>query len=185
MEKGEDKDLVQKAKADKTAFNKLYEKYGKNIYYFFWSRVGQRREIAEDLMQETFIRAYANLEKYEFRGYSYFAYLMGIARNLLVDYYRKPKEIALEEIESMAIAEPDFAIEQKDKKSILLGAVRRLSDAKRVVLYLYYWSGFSVKEIASLTKKSENAVKLLLLKGRRALALDPAIVSLVPIRARV
>ncbi len=175
--------LIEQAQRDTKAFDALYQKYVKSIYYFFWPRVGNNKEIAEDLTQETFIRAYANLSSYQDRGYSYRAYLMGISRNLLVDYYRKPKTIGLEDVEYLAIHDPHEDLEKKNLKYLLFEAIKKLSYGKRLVLYLYYWSGYSIKEIAHLTQKSENAVKLLLMKGRRALAIDPVLFTLIPVSA--
>ena len=125
-------------------------------------------------MQETFIKAFQHRKKFRVRVYSYLTYLLTIAHNLLVDYYRKPKAIS---IESVGEIPDEVTIDQKytDKESasILWRAIQQLSDNEKSVILHFYQSSRKVKEIAQVMGKSENAVKLLLSRARKKLQNHP------------
>ena len=55
MTEKQDAILIAKAQADPASFEQLYNKYAARIFNYFWYRVGHDRDIAENLMQETFI----------------------------------------------------------------------------------------------------------------------------------
>src|SRR3989338_7230056 len=82
----EDEILVKKAQESPEAYEALYKKYGKRVYNYFWYRAGRVKEVAEDLAQETFVKAYQKLPNFRLRAYSYFSYLKTIAHNTLVKY---------------------------------------------------------------------------------------------------
>lgn len=167
----EDKILIEKAQAHASAYQQLYEKYARYVFLYLWQRVG-RKESAEDLMQETFLRAFSNLERYEDRGYSYSSYLMRIAHNLLVNHYRKAQTIAVPHPEWFPDAPQGGLreVEETCDSLLLWEAMKDLPIHEQNALILYYWDGFSVREAADKMQKSENAVKLLLSRGRKHLA---------------
>ncbi len=172
--------LVQRAQEDSHAYEELYTKYSKKIYTYFWFRVGKDREIAEDLTQETFFHAFRSLERFEAQGYSYYSYLLRIAHNLLVNYYRKPKTASLPEPANIPaeFTEDGRDIERKSDSLVLWKAMKDLPINEQNALILFYWDDLSVREIASLMDKSENAIKLLLSRGRKKLALHPTLNNL-------
>src|SRR4051812_5110195 len=89
----EDTNLVKLAKENPRAFELLYRKYSDKVFNYFWYRTGHDKHLSEDLMQETFLRAFEHLKKFKTRGYSYLTYLLTIARHLLIDHYRKPPSL--------------------------------------------------------------------------------------------
>lgn len=151
-------------------FGKIYKKYANKVYSYFWYRVGHDKDIAEDLMQTVFIKAFQHRKKFRIREYSYLTYLLTIAHNLLVDYYRKPKTIS---IESVGEVPDEITIDQKyeDKEAsgILWKAIQQLSDNEKSAILLFYQNNKKIKEIAQIMSKSENAVKLLLSRARKKL----------------
>lgn len=159
---------------DPSFFGEIYKKYSNRIYSYFWYRVGHDKEISEDLMQETFVKAFQHRKKFQIRKYSYFSYLLRIAHNLLVDYYRKPKAIS---IESVGDIPDEITLEQsyaeKESSSILWRAIQQLSNNEKDVLLLFYQDKLKIKEIAKITNKSENAVKLILSRTRKKLQNHP------------
>lgn len=165
----EDISLVQAAKIDATQYDALYKKYSSRLYNYFWYRVGHDAAVAEDLMQETFLRAFKGLKRFEMRAYSYYSYLLTIAHNVLVNYYRKPKCIPLEAIGDVPV-EITKEIERKRDSELLWRAIQQLPESEKDVLYLKYRQDASVKEIARIIDKSENAVKLLLSRARKRLS---------------
>ncbi len=168
-----DRTLIQEAKKNPNAFSALYEKYYQKIYNYFWYRVGHDVAVAEDLTQETFVRAYKALPRYKEAGKAYDSYLLTIAHNLLVNYYRTPKPISIEATGVEVPQEIWSDIEKKDNIRALWRAVQQLTPTEQNILYLKYKEGYRIAEIARIVGKSENAVKLVLSRARKKLAHHP------------
>lgn len=171
----EDKKLISEAQRNEEEYDKLYQKYTRKIYAYFWYRVGHHKETAEDLTQETFLLSFRDLKRFEFRGYSYFSYLLRVAHNLLVNYYRKSKPLPLPEIDKLPVefTEDISDVERRVDSLTIWTAMQDLPINEQNALILFYWDDLPVKEIADIMGKSENAVKLLLSRGRKRLALHP------------
>lgn len=174
----EDRELIARAQADKAAFEAVYLKYTGPVYNYFWYRVGHDKEEAEDLMQETFLRAFEHLPKFAFRGPSYRTYLFTIAHNLLVNYYRRAKPVPLEEAERIPV-EIIERVEQHVDAERVWQAVQDLHPTEKEVVLLRYREDMATRDIARITGKSENAVKLLLSRARKKLRRHPGILALV------
>lgn len=173
-----DAELVKNAKQDKEQFDALYKKYIDTIYNYFWYRVGHDQEVAEDLAQETFVRAYQALPRFKVTEKSYLSYLLSIAHNLLVNHYRKPQPISIEATGVDVPEEIWSDIETKDNIRALWRAIQQLSPSEQDMLYFKYRRGWSVAEIADVTGKSENAIKLTLSRARKKLATHPYLASI-------
>ena len=169
----EDRDAIVASRKDRNEFAFLYEKYVDKIFNYFWYRVGHDRDVAEDLTQETFVRAYKHLDKFQMRKTSYASYLITIAHNLLVNYYRSPKPISIEATGVDVPEEIWSDIETKDNLRSMWRAIQHLPSNERDILYLKYQKGYKVKDIAKIVGKSENAVKLTLSRARKKLAAHP------------
>lgn len=170
----EDIALVEKAKQDPSAYEALYKKYAQRLFNYFWYRVWHQREIAEDLLQETFMKAYQNLPRFYLRSYSYYSYLLTIAHNILVNHYRKPQSMPLE----LANEVPDEItvdqeIDRKETAERLWRAIQQLPGPEKDILLLRYQKELPIKDIACIVGKSENAVKLVLSRSRKKLAEHP------------
>jgi len=162
-----DKDLIVAAQARSDAYNELYEKYKKKIFDYFFHRVGEE-SIASDLTQDTFLRAFKYLNKFVPSNASYLTYLTKIAHNLLVNHYRKIKPSSLDDILHIA-NEHDLDIDMILDKEKLWKTAEELSDIEQDILSMKYKEEMSVREIALILQKSENAVKLHLSRARNKL----------------
>lgn len=170
----EDSILLKQAKENPEAYEALYKKYAQKIFNYFWYRVGHQKDVAEDLLQDTFMKAYKQLPTFSLRTHSYYSYLLTIAHNILVNYYRTPQELPLESIGDVPheiTIQQD--LERKETAKLLWRAIQQLSEKERDIILLKYQKGLSIKEIANITKKSENAVKLILSRTRKKLAKHP------------
>lgn len=170
----DDIQLVALAKQNPNEYEKLYTKYSDKVFNYFWYRTGHDKELSEDLMQETFLRGFQYLSRFQNRGYSYLTYLITIAHNVLVDHYRKPKSVPFEAIHDI----PDEITEDIEKKSdaeALWRAVQDLPQSNRDKLLMYYQQDMSIKDIAIATGTSENAVKLSLSRTKKKLKEHPYI----------
>lgn len=170
--KEEDTELIKKAKQEPQQFEELYKKYSNKVFNYFWYRTGHNKDLSEDLMQETFLRAFNHLSKFKIRGYSYLTYLLTIAHRLLIDHYRKPTSISIENVEDVPY-EITEDIEKKSDAEALWHAIQDLPSSNRDVLLMRYQDEKTIKDIATITESTENAVKLNLSRTRKKLAAHP------------
>lgn len=145
----------------KTYFLQIYDTYADDIYRFCLLRVSNR-ELAQDLSQEVFTRFWQALREGTVMR-SERALLYTMARNLVIDWYRKKKESSLdaltdEGIEFMGEGASDVTIGAEMEEA--LRAVRELDEPSREALLMRYVEGLSPKDIAELTGESANAVSV-------------------------
>ncbi len=166
--------LVALAKENPKEYEKLYTKYSDKVFNYFWYRTGHDKMLSEDLMQETFLRGFQYLGRFNNRGYSYLTYLITIAHNVLVDHYRKPQSVPFEAIDDIPY-EVTEDIENKSDAEALWRAIQDLPSPNRDKLLMYYQQDMSIKDIATATNTTENAVKLSLSRTRKKLKDHPYI----------
>jgi RNA polymerase sigma-70 factor (ECF subfamily) len=174
----DDIQLIALAKQNPKEYEKIYTKYSDKVFNYFWYRTGHDKPLSEDLMQETFLRAFQHLKRFNTRGYSYLTYLITIAHNTLVDYYRKPKSVPFEAIEDIPF-EITEDLERKSDAEALWRAIQELPQSNRDKLLMKYQQDMSIKDIAIATDTTENAVKLSLSRTRKKLKSHPYIKDIV------
>ena len=170
----QDQALVKAAQKQPEDFYLLYRKYFQDIYNYFWYRVSHDVDVAEDLTQDTFLRAFQALARYQDFGHSYVTYLLKIAHNVLVNHYRAQRSVPSDTLDMIPDAIiPD--VEERDRLERLWWAIQDLRPIERDIVYLHYRRGYKLREIASITGKSENAIKLQLSRARKRLLQDSRI----------
>ncbi len=170
----EDITLIEEAKREPAKYEALYTKYADRVFNYFWYRTGHDWALSEDLMQETFLRAFRHLKKFRNRGYSYLTYLLNIAHNLLVDHYRKPKSIPVEDLPTDAVPyEITADLVRKSDAESLWRAIQTLPQRNRDALLMHYQDDKPIKDIAQIMNTSENSIKLNLSRTRKKLAEHP------------
>jgi RNA polymerase sigma-70 factor, ECF subfamily len=128
---------------------------------------------AEDIVQETFLKAYRNLDS--FRGQSgYYTWLYSIARNLCIDEFRKRKYEKLQvsvPADELELASDTFA-EQDRKEDVLLlrQAIAMLPEILRTVVVMKTIDGMSYPEISEITGVNEQTLKNRMFRARKELA---------------
>gem|GEM_PF-324188 len=165
----DDQKLVQRAQENPVYFDQIYKKYHEPISQYFYFRTGENVQIAEDLTQETFYKALQYLEMFQPMNASYLTYLMRIAHNLLVNYYRRIQTLPLEGFENTFLVTPKEEKEDLWMMELVWKVAATLQENEQKVLHMKYKDELSVKEIADLLGKTENAVKLHLSRGRKNL----------------
>jgi RNA polymerase sigma-70 factor (ECF subfamily) len=170
----EDSVIIRQSKDNPKIYEHIYNKYVDKVFNYFWYRTGHDKALSEDLLQETFLRAFQRRTRYSEKGYSYLTYLITIAHNLLVDYYRKPKSVPVEDlqIEKVPYEITEDLVNKSDAEA-LWRAVQTLPEANRDALLMFYQQNMSVRDIAKVMNTSENAVKLNLSRTRKKLADHP------------
>lgn len=172
-EKIQENVLILKSKAgDFKAFEELVGNYQNRIFNFIY-RIVYERETAEDLTQETFIRAFKNLAGIDV-NLSFKSWLYKVAVNLTNDYL-KEKYARYQFEDFHDLANPEFELGDETsaariKKAVFLEEGLRKIDAKyRTVLLLYFREGFSYKEIAYKLGLPLNTVRTHLKRAKTAL----------------
>lgn len=156
--------LFEKAKnGDNNAFSKIYNTYFSSIYRYLFFQT-KTKEDAEDLTQKVFLKSFSNLKNGEKNINNPNYYFFRIAKNSLIDYWRKKKEVYLENDEKFKEIHDDKEnIEgnfsklenMKDAKKYILS----LPPKKRQVIILKYLCDLNNKEISDLLKMKEPAVR--------------------------
>lgn len=156
---------------DIAAFEELVFAYEKPIYSHLYRLVG-RREDAEDLTQETFIKAYKHRLSLNPAG-NVRAWLYRIATNTAYDWLRRqrrlPETVAVEKADDAETIGHDEAYYQVEASADLDRALQKLSPAHRTALLLFYREGQTYEEIAASMNLPLNTVKTHLRRAKIAL----------------
>lgn len=144
------------------AFEQIYNEYSDKIYGYIFLLVNDK-EVAEDLTQDAFIKAYRCLE--QFNGESQlFTWLFKISRNVTIDYLRKRNRFKFFSIERYQFESehhtPLEIIIKGEKITHLYEAIRNLKISYQEVLILRKIKEFSIKETAEILQWNENKVKI-------------------------
>jgi len=157
--------LIQRAIGrDPEAFGRLYDIHVDRVYRHIYYRVGNEQD-AEDLTQQVFLKAWQAIERYKKLGSPFVAWLMTISHNLVVDFYRTRKEKAQIEVEVLADdspSSPERAAEASFEQQRLRRAILQLGGGEQQVVILRFIEGFEFSEIASVLKKKEGNVRVIL-----------------------
>lgn len=150
----------------KEHFLAVYDQYADDIFRFCALKV-TGREVAQDISQETFMRFWQQLRMGMEVGNER-ALLYTIARNLVIDWYRRRKEQSLD-----ALTDSGFEFASEDHHSItqhaqmreVLDTIKELDDPSREALTLRYVDGLSPKDIALITGETANAISVRINRG--------------------
>ena len=152
------------------SFEQLVALYTPRLLRFLERRTGSRHD-AEDLVQETWARAYRYLYRFE-GGRSFAAWLWTIAARLDASRRRKKALPLAEWSDDVAAAEPDAAQQLAAAETgpgLWALAERVLRPAQREALWLFYVEEMSVKEVAKILGQTTISTKVLLHRARRRL----------------
>jgi RNA polymerase sigma-70 factor (ECF subfamily) len=171
--------LVQRAQAgDAEAFGQIYDRYSDTVFRYIYFRVSTRT-LAEDLAQETFLRALRRIGSFTWQGRDLGAWLVTIARNLVADHFKSGRyrlEVATAEVldadspDRGPEGSPETAVLDHLTNTTLLTAVKRLNPEQQECIVLRFLQGFSVAETAQTMGKNEGAIKALQYRAVRSLA---------------
>lgn len=161
----EDAFFISLAQEQGEFFGEVYTKYAGTIREYFSRRLFRNMTLAEDLTQEVFVRAFRALPTFRVTNASYATYLIRVAHNVLVNYYRQnhTQFVALSgQEESLVVEAPKTSV---GIDTLLQG----LTAVERRVMLSKYRDGLKVRVIAKELGKTENAVKLILSRTRKKL----------------
>lgn len=176
------------ARKNKDAFSEFYELYIDRMYQYIYYKVNSKED-AEDLTSAFFLRIWGCIQEGKIEDFKTFKpFLYTVARNLVIDHYRKISQhkttISLDvqidkEMEADGATGKDFQADEKaDLMESLITAIEvekikeklfELKDEYREVIVLKYIDQLSAKEIAMILNKSKGNVNVLSHRALRAL----------------
>ena len=169
--------ILQAQHGDDEGFTHLVETYQKPVYNLCYRMLGEP-EAAEDAAQETFLKAYQNLTRYD-RDRPFATWLLSIAAHHCIDRLRRRKfasfsidedEEGQAELPDRSAPDPETEAAKKQERETLHGLLQSLDPTDRAAIILRYWYDASEMEIAQTLKLTVPAVKSRLHRARRTLA---------------
>lgn len=153
---------------DRAGFAALVEEHQDRLRNFLF-RYTHNRQDAEDLAQDTFVKAYRNLHRYDSK-YRFATWLYTIARRTAYNYFRdrKPTEPLEFDLAATSTA-PDEEASIGDERSWVWRAAEKLKPEFREALTLKYVEDLSIEEISKIMGKTQTNVKIILFRARNHL----------------
>ena len=174
MQDNESQWLIQAQKGDSQAFTYLVETYQRPVYNLCY-RMLMNAEDAEDASQETFLRVYKSLRRYDNKR-AFSTWLLSIAAHYCIDQIRK-RRYKVVSVEDLPVADlPDLSpgveskISREEEQRKIRAVLDILDPVDRAAVVMYYWYDFSYKEICQALSLTQSAVKSRLHRARRAMA---------------
>lgn len=167
--------LVDLAKeGDAEAFGQLYDHYARGIFRFVYYRVGSR-QLAEDLTSETFVRGLRSIQRFNWQGKDFGAWLTTIARNLIADHFKSSRsrlEIVSDTLpeNTTVVSSPEQDVLSLISNELLYEAVNQLPKEQRDCVLMRFIQGLSIAQTAAALNRSEGAIKQLQLRAIRGLS---------------
>jgi RNA polymerase sigma-70 factor (ECF subfamily) len=152
------------------AFTAFYQRTARQVWAYL-ARVSGSTTLADDLVQESFLRFLTAAAPWSEGEVACRRYLFRIATNLLRDHWRRPQATPLEDVPEAVL--PSFTgndSERIDSQALLGPALARLKPRERQLLWLAYAEGYSHQEIAAITGLRAPGIRLLLFRARHKLA---------------
>ena len=152
----------------RASFGELVERYGVRLCRFLRHQTNNLHD-AEDLVQDTFVRAYANIERYRCT-YKFSTWLFTIGRNLACSRLRRKHRSKPVSEAKPAEPGPSEKIAQRETRQGLWATAQTLSSNQYQALWLKYAEDMPIREIAKVMCKSQVSVKVTLCRARTRLA---------------
>jgi RNA polymerase sigma-70 factor (ECF subfamily) len=165
---------------DNTAMAELYDRYFDRVYSLVFNQVDRNKEIAEDIVQETFLAALKSAKGFKGRSSAY-TWLCSIAYHKVADHYRRQSRERKRMVSGIDVdtvddeenpgrqPQPDSLIESAETRQVVNDALSRLPWDYRQVLILKYVEEMSVQEISQVMDRSPKSIEGLLTRSRKAL----------------
>jgi RNA polymerase sigma-70 factor (ECF subfamily) len=151
------------AKGDKAAFERLYGATRAKLYGVLLRILG-RPELAEEVMQETYLKVWKMADKFDPALASPITWMVAMARNRAIDIVRKRTEVSIEdELDAQNIAAdtpaPLARREMTEELKRLLSCLGKLDPEKQRIVLLAYYSGWSREQLATKLDIPVNTIK--------------------------
>jgi RNA polymerase sigma-70 factor (ECF subfamily) len=161
MSTTQEQNFIKKCRSgDASAFGPLIQIYRRQLFSYLFKLSGERTQ-AEDLFQETLIKTWKGIKKYN-EQQKFSSWLFTIAHNVAMDNLRKRKRdeaiIDFEPDEFKSESNPHNELVKNENKAMIEKAVYNLSTKQKEVFYLRIYGEMTFKEISTMTNEPINTV---------------------------
>ncbi len=169
------KELIDKAKSgNEEAFSEIYNEYFSPVYKYSLLRV-KNIHIAEDITQGVFLKYFENIKTFEWQDKSPLAYLFTIARNSIINEWRKNKklikDVSIETLLDKEISNesPEEDVRDSELAKTIRNHLKDLTEDQEELIILKFFNQLSNTEIAKILNKNEEAIRQLQFRALRSL----------------
>ena len=173
-----DQELIGRVQdGDSTAFEHLFNRYRDSIYQLYMQRTGGNVDDTNDLLQETFVKVYLNLQRYSSR-FTFGQWVYTIARNTFIDYTRRRRDdtVSIDYVgEGIGVSgslggpTPEEHLITPQRQVQLEGLLAKMSPRYRELIELRFFREFSYEEIAAKLSLPMGTVKTQIHRAREQL----------------
>lgn len=161
----EDELLAAAMQYNSAALGELYDRYEAKIYSYIFRRTGDQT-LAEDLTAQVFLKMLESIRDQKAWHSSFSGWLYRIAHNLVIDHYRRRDRQSTVELDDTTpraadVEDPTVTAEMNIDAERLRAAIRRLTEDQAEVVSLRFLEGYSISEVATMTNRTEGAIKAL------------------------
>jgi len=157
-QKNNQETLIKTVRKDPSQFGLIFQKYGESVFRYLYCHTQQLQE-SEDITAQTFLIAMESIQQYRCDGH-FSAWLFGIARNKLMDYFRQSRHVSsLENIEIPVSCDSLDGVIRDEEISKLSELLKSLPDEDQELLRLRFVGEMSFPEMSVLLGKKEDTIK--------------------------
>ena len=150
---------------NKDEFCKYIKQYEKAMYFLAYSIVENEQDAA-DIVGESILKAYSNLNKLNSKK-AFKTWILRIVHNTAIEYIRKNKVSV--DVDEIDIIDEKNVVNNIENKIVLRDAIESLKQPYRTVLVLFYYENLSIYQIANITGNNVLAIRQQLSRGRKML----------------
>ena len=148
---------------NQAAFSDLYERFNERLFYFFYRMLGADRELANDFLQDLFLKIIHKPELFK-PEYKFSSWVFSVAHNMCKNEYRKRdvRKVVQNEENPDLISDDYITGDIPDKEELIaevFAQLETLEESQRSILILKYKENFSLKEIAEILELPVGTIK--------------------------
>ncbi|MDY0097114.1 MAG: RNA polymerase sigma factor [Candidatus Dojkabacteria bacterium] len=140
----------------------LFKWLNEPLYKYVYIRCGYNRELAEDITQDIFVKAWEKRTTFNPSKSTLKNWIYVIARNYLIDTYRKKKISVKSFDEDIYVKDLNISVEDESAVSDILRNLDRLKEKEKEVIVLRYVQDLEIEGIAKILGKSKNTTKVMI-----------------------
>lgn len=164
-----DRDLIKRlSQHDQGALEEIYRRYSQMVYRYAYGKLGVVQE-AEDITQSCFVEFIANFEKYDASKAPLGAYLVGMARNKISNFFRNRKDVGnIADVDERLLLDNqqiDAQVINKEATELIKKGINSLPEKYSEILAFAIYSGLKQQEIADYLGMPLKTVKTRFLRG--------------------
>ncbi len=160
-----DEELALEAQAgSRRSFERLVYRYSHRLFHYLRAKIPTDQD-TEDLVQETFLKAYQNIHRYN-PEYKFSTWIYTVANRLAISHYRRKRLTESTYISASSAADPQERMIRQEDSWNLWHIASTLEQNQYQALWLRYMEEMSLKEIARVMKMTQIYVRVLLHRAR-------------------